>query len=159
MTWYYLVLIPPAASRSPFGGVVRVLLLCPECDRDGRERESEEGGGRERGRERGGERERGREIEKGSEKEGDKAIINYSIILKVRFASCRPRATFPPSPPPPTALQRRGGAVIKPTFERGNADPGRPSSSASRRMTFSFSVFRTARECRMSINVAPVISK
>jgi len=158
MTWYYLVLIPPAASRSPFGGVVRVLLLCPECDRDGRERESEEGGG-ERGRERGGERERGREIEKGSEKEGDKAIINYSIILKVRFASCRPRATFPPSPPPPTALQRRGGAVIKPTFERGNADPGRPSSSASRRMTFSFSVFRTARECRMSINVAPVISK
>jgi hypothetical protein len=26
-------------------------------------------------------------------------------------------------------------------------------------MTFSFSVFRTARECRMSINVAPVISK
>jgi len=104
MTWYYLVLIPPAASRSSFGGVARVLLLCPECDRDERERESEEERERERERDRGG----GREMGKGSGKEGDKAIVNYSIILKVRFASCRPRATFPP------ALQR---GVIKPTFE------------------------------------------
>jgi len=74
MTWYYLVLIPPAASRSPFGGVVRVLLLCPECDRDGRERESEEGGGE---REGGREGERGREGGR-SRKEARKRAIRRS---------------------------------------------------------------------------------
>lgn len=139
------MLIPPATSRSSFGGVARVLLLCLERDRDELKREKE----KERERERGDKkREARRRADVGrSRKEARKrakTIINYSIILKVRFASCRPRATF-------LALHR---ATSLSPLSRGNADP----EGVRRDATLSPSVFRSTRG-RMSINVAPVINK
>lgn len=72
----YLMLIPPAASHFAFGGVARPSAMRDRRERNGREGENEEAISREEDR---------KEVEKGREK--DTAIINYLIILKVRFAS------------------------------------------------------------------------